>query len=97
MALFQMKKLQWEPVSIRNSKKLIKVLVAGYIILVSSIGGLIYGIFKANKDSQVVSGNTAVLMSVGTIPKPFTVNTNEITSPLRLILFLPIDVTTEKT
>ena len=73
------------------------LLVIEYVIFGGTIGGLVYGIVKASKDSQVVSVagmGSKPLMSVddGVDPediRPVLVNTNEVESLLAIVAFVP--------
>lgn len=72
-----------------RQKKQIYSLLAGYLFLVATIAGLVYGIVKANKDSQVVEVSgmaTKPLMSLDS--QPVSVNTNELEITLGMIAFL---------
>jgi len=74
----------------KKQKKQMYVLLVGYLFLVVTIAGLVYGVVKANKDSQVVavSGmSSAPLLSMDS--QPVSINTNEIDPPLGVISFLP--------
>mmetsp|Transcript_52874 Transcript_52874/g.59112 ORF Transcript_52874/g.59112 Transcript_52874/m.59112 type:complete len:310 (-) Transcript_52874:83-1012(-) len=74
----------------KKQKKQMYVLLVGYFFLVVTIAGLVYGVVKANKDSQVVavSGmSSAPLLSMDS--QPVSINTNEIDPPLGVISFLP--------
>jgi len=76
----------------KRQKKQIYSLLTGYLFLVATIAGLVYGIVKANKDSQVVevSGmTTKPLMSMDS--QPVSVNTNELEITLGMIAFLPFN------
>merc|ERR1712161_127706 len=74
----------------KKQKKQLYVLLVGYLFLVVTIAGLVYGVVKANKDSKVVavSGmSSAPLLSMDS--QPVSINTNEIDPPLGVISFLP--------
>jgi len=76
----------------KQKTKLIYGLLVGYLILVATIAGLVYGIVIANKDSQVVAVtgmSSAPLMSMDS--HPVSVNTNEVDPPLGVISFLPFN------
>lgn len=76
----------------KRQKKQIYSLLTGYLFLVATIAGLVYGIVKANKDSQVVEVSgmaTKPLMSLDS--QPVSVNTNELEIALGMIAFLPFN------
>jgi len=76
----------------KQSKQIYSLLI-GYIIMICSIAGLVYGVVKANKDNQVVEVtgmSTTPMLSMDS--NPVSINTNELKLTLGVIAFLPFNM-----
>jgi len=76
----------------KQSKQIYSLLI-GYIIMICSIAGLVYGVVKANKDNQVVEVtgmSTTPMLSMDS--NPVSINTNELKMTLGVIAFLPFNM-----
>lgn len=74
-------------------KHLVLFLLLGYVILVSTIIGLVYWAVKLTKDTEVRAGSSALMTTFANEERvPVTVSSNEVALSLGLLIFLPTDV-----
>jgi hypothetical protein len=76
-----------------RQKKVIHFLMIGYLTLVLTVSGLVYGMLKLTQETRLGNGN--VLMSNSQNSKPISINTNEVSVTLGMIPFLPSHVTSK--
>jgi len=76
-----------------RQKKVINFLLIGYVTLVLTISGLVYGMLKLTQETRLENGN--ILMSNSQNPKPISINTNVASTTLGMIPFLPSHITSK--